>query len=47
MRSLRIAIVAALLATTTLAAAKEPTPDEVERARTFFNAGAQAYAAGR
>ena len=29
------------------ASAKEPTPDEVERARTFFNAGAQAYAAGR
>jgi len=27
--------------------AKEPTPDEVDRARTFFNAGAQAYSAAR
>lgn len=30
-----------------LAAPREPTPDEVERARTFFNAGAQAYSAAR
>lgn len=29
------------------AMAKEPTPDEVDRARTFFSAGAQAYAAAR
>ena len=29
------------------ASATEPTPDEVERARTFFNAGAQAYSAAR
>jgi tetratricopeptide (TPR) repeat protein len=29
------------------ASAKEPTPEEVDRARTFFNAGAQAYAAAR
>lgn len=29
------------------ASAKEPTPDEVERARTFFNAGAQAYSAAK
>lgn len=39
--------VAALLAMTSLASAKEPTPDEVDRARTFFNAGAQAYSAAR
>jgi hypothetical protein len=37
----------ALLATTRLASAKEPTPEEVDRARTFFNAGAQAYSAAR
>lgn len=30
-----------------MALAAEPTPEEVERARTFFNAGAQAYAAGK
>lgn len=29
------------------ASAKEPTPDEIERARTFFNAGAQAYSAAK
>ena len=41
-------IVAVAIALGTSAAwAKEPTPDEIERARTFFNAGAQAYAAGR
>lgn len=39
--------VIALLATTAMASAKEPTPDEVDRARTFFNAGAQAYSAAR
>ena len=39
--------VAVILATTSVAFAKEPTPDEVERARTFFNAGAQAYSAAR
>lgn len=39
--------VLALLATTRLASAKEPTPEEVDRARTFFNAGAQAYSAAR
>ena len=39
------ALALVLLAKT--AAAKEPTPDEVERARTFFNAGAQAYSAQR
>lgn len=42
-----IAIVIAALSTSGLAAAKEPTPDEVDRARTFFNAGAQAYSAAR
>ena len=47
MRRFGIALVVAALTTSGLAAAKEPTPDEVERARTFFNAGAQAYAAGR
>ena len=47
MRGLRIALVVALLTTSGLAAAKEPAPDEVDRARTFFNAGAQAYSAAR
>jgi hypothetical protein len=37
----------AILAASSLASAKEPTPDEVDRARTFFNAGAQAYSAAR
>ena len=46
-RALRIALVLAALTASSLAAAKEPTADEVDRARTFFNAGAQAYAAGR
>jgi hypothetical protein len=46
-RSLRLALVVAMLATSSLAAAKDPSPDEVERARTFFNAGAQAYSAAR
>lgn len=44
---MRLALVLSLLGTSTLAYAKEPTPDEVERARTFFNAGAQAYSAAR
>ena len=44
-RSLLLA--AALLTSAGVASAKEPTPDEVERARTFFNAGAQAYSAAR
>jgi hypothetical protein len=39
--------IVALVTATTLASAKEPTPDEVDRARTFFNAGAQAYSAAR
>ncbi len=39
--------VVALLTVTSLASAKDPTPDEVDRARTFFNAGAQAYSAAR
>jgi len=47
LRSLSAAIVLTLVTTTGLASAKEPTPDEVERARTFFNAGAQAYSAAR
>ena len=43
-------LAAALLALTpraALAQAKAPAPEEVERARTFCNAGAQAYAAAR
>jgi hypothetical protein len=39
--------VLSLVTTAGAASAKEPTPDEVERARTFFNAGAQAYSAAR
>jgi hypothetical protein len=49
-RSLRLlgaALALTLVTTSGVAAAKEPTPDEVERARTFFNAGAQAYSAAR
>lgn len=42
-----LALVVALVATSTTAFAKEPTPDEVDRARTFFNAGAAAYSAAR
>ena len=41
------ALVAIILATSSIASAKDPTPDEVDRARTFFNAGAQAYSAAR
>ncbi|MBS2013453.1 MAG: hypothetical protein JST00_11225 [Deltaproteobacteria bacterium] len=44
---LRVALSVALLATASPALAKDPTPDEIDRARTFFNAGAQAYAAAR
>ncbi len=40
------ALVALVLASH-VAAAKEPTPEEVERARTFFNAGAAAYSAAK
>ena len=47
MRTLRIAVVVAMLGVSRSAAAKDPTPDEVDRARTFFNAGAQAYSAAR
>ena len=43
----RAALVVALLTTSRMAAAGEPTTDDVERARTFFNAGAQAYASAR
>lgn len=47
-RSLRAAVAIAVVATSARAAsAKDPTPDEVDRARTFFNAGAQAYSAAR
>jgi hypothetical protein len=35
------------LTASAVASATEPTPDEVDRARTFFNAGAQAYSAAR
>ena len=45
--SIGAASLVACLATTSLARAKDPTPDEVDRARTFFNAGAQAYSAAR
>src|SRR5687768_12850711 len=40
-RAFAVALV--IVSTTSAAAAKDPTPDEVERARTFFNAGAAAY----
>ncbi len=46
----RVAAVFAVALLTTfprIAEASEPTADAVERARTFFNAGAQAYSAGR
>ncbi len=43
LRSLPVALVFALASSSALAA--EPTPEEVERARTFFNAGAMAYSA--
>ncbi len=36
-----------VLASASSALAKDPTPDEVDRARTFFSAGAQAYASAR
>jgi hypothetical protein len=42
MRRIFIGVALSLLVSRT-AFAREPTPDEVERARTFFNAGAQAY----
>ena len=42
-----VAVVLALLLATSAASAKEPTPDDVERARTFFNAGAAAYSAAK
>lgn len=45
----RAGVVAGLvvLATSSIVFAKEPTPEEIDRARTFFNAGAQAYSAAR
>lgn len=44
LRSLASLTIALLLSTSAASAAnKTPTPDEVERARTFFNAGAAAY----
>ena len=47
LRSLRLGAFLTVLSTTAIASAKEPTPDEVDRARTFFSAGAQAYSAAR
>lgn len=51
MRRLGRLVVAAVfvssLASVAQAASREPTPDEVERARTFFNAGAAAYASAK
>ena len=44
---LGVALLLTMLATSGAAFAKEPSADEVDRARTFFNAGAQAYAAAR
>ncbi len=46
-RPLFAAVTLVALTSAGVASAKEPTPDEVERARTFFNAGAQAYSAAR
>ncbi len=42
-----LSIVFVSVATNAPANAKEPTAEEVDRARTFFNAGAQAYSAAR
>lgn len=42
---MRAMVVAAVLSATSAARAKDPTPDELDRARTFFSAGAQAYSA--
>lgn len=47
LRLVKCGVVAATVLSASLAFAKEPTPDEVDRARTFFNAGAQAYSAAR
>lgn len=46
-RALAAGLLAAIVLSSHGAAAKEPTPDEVERARTFFNAGAAAYSAAK
>ncbi|HEY8074005.1 MAG TPA: hypothetical protein VIF62_07850 [Labilithrix sp.] len=43
MKRRAIAALAFVMVCASNAAAREPTADEVERARTFFNAGAQAY----
>lgn len=45
-RTLAVALALAL-GLAPAAARAEPTPEETERARTFFNAGAQAYGAGK
>ena len=47
MKARSLAVVLTLITAADVANAKEPTPDEVDRARTFFNAGAQAYSAAR
>ncbi len=43
MRARAVVTLALIVSFAPRAWAKDPTPDEVERARTFFNAGAQAY----
>ena len=47
MKARSLAVVLTLMTAAGAVSAKEPTPDEVDRARTFFNAGAQAYSAAR
>src|SRR5262249_6001882 len=42
-----LSLVLAALAVSANAFAAEPSPEETERARTFFNAGAQAYGAAK
>lgn len=40
-------VLAALVLAPAAASAAEPSPEDIERARTFYNAGAMAYGAGR
>lgn len=46
-RLLPLALAMLLVSGSAHAAGKQPTPDEVERARTFFNAGAAAYGSAK
>ena len=46
-RSVTLATALAIVTSASSAHAKNPTPDEVERARTYFNAGALAYSSAK